>query len=51
MPIAKSQQTAIATVLSYMDAELVALEARRDKTRALKQEMMQVLLTGQIRLV
>ncbi len=48
---AHDEQTAIATVLSDMDAELQALEARRDKTRALKQAMMQALLTGQIRLV
>jgi len=34
-----------------MDAELTALEARRDKTRQLKQGMMQALLTGRIRLV
>ena len=34
-----------------MDAELSALEARRDKTRALKQGMMQELLTGKTRLV
>ena len=46
-----AEQTAIATVLSDMDAELAALEARRDKTRALKQGMMQELLTGRIRLV
>ncbi|MDO8289204.1 MAG: restriction endonuclease subunit S [Parvibaculum sp.] len=45
------EQTAIATVLSDMDTELAALEARRDKTRALKQGMMQELLTGRIRLV
>jgi type I restriction enzyme S subunit len=45
------EQTAIAAVLSDMDAELAALEARRDKTRALKQGMMQELLTGRIRLV
>jgi type I restriction enzyme S subunit len=44
------EQTAIAAVLSEMDAELVALEARRDKTRALKQAMMQALLTGRVRL-
>src|SRR5712691_333034 len=31
------EQTAIAEVLSDMDAELAALEQRRDKTRALKQ--------------
>ncbi len=45
------EQTAIATVLSDMDAEITAIEARRDKTRALKQGMMQELLTGRIRLV
>jgi len=45
------EQTAIATVLSDMDAEIAALEARSDKTRALKQGMMQELLTGRIRLV
>ncbi|MBP6733722.1 MAG: restriction endonuclease subunit S [Chromatiaceae bacterium] len=45
------EEIAIATVLSDMDAELAALEARRDKTRALKQGMMQELLTGRIRLV
>ena len=44
------EQTAIAEVLSDMDAELAALEQRRDKTRALKQGMMQELLTGRIRL-
>ena len=47
----KVEQTAIATVLSDMDTELAALEARRDKTRALKQGMMQELLTGRIRLL
>lgn len=47
----KSEQSAIASVLSGMDAELAALEARRDKTRALKQAMMQELLTGRTRLV
>jgi type I restriction enzyme S subunit len=45
------EQTAIATVLSDMDAELVALEQRLAKTRALKQGMMQELLTGRTRLV
>ncbi len=45
------EQAAIAGVLSDMDAELAALEARRDKTRALKQAMMQELLTGRTRLV
>jgi type I restriction enzyme S subunit len=45
------EQIAITAVLSDMDAEIAALEARRDKTRALKQGMMQELLTGRIRLV
>ncbi len=45
------EQTAIATILADMDAEFAALETRRDKTRALKQGMMQELLTGRIRLV
>ena len=46
-----TEQTAITTVLSDMDVELAALEARRDKTRALKQGMMQELLTGRARLI
>jgi type I restriction enzyme S subunit len=45
------EQTAIAKVLTEMDAELAALEKRRDKTRAIKQAMMQELLTGRTRLV
>lgn len=50
-PIQREEQTEIATILSEMDAELTILEARLDKTRALKQGMMQELLTGRIRLV
>ncbi|AOJ00758.1 hypothetical protein WS70_02110 [Burkholderia mayonis] len=46
-----AEQAAIAEVLSDMDAELATLEARRDKTRLLKQGMMQELLTGKTRLV
>ena len=34
-----------------MDAEITELEARRDKTRNIKQAMMQELLTGKTRLV
>ena len=45
------EQAAIATVLSDMDVEIVALEARRAKTRDIKQAMMQELLTGRTRLV
>ena len=47
-PIA--EQNAIASVLSDMDAEIVSLEQHRDKTRAIKQGMMQQLLTGRVRL-
>lgn len=47
----RSEQVAIASILSDMDAELTALEARRAKTRALKQGMMQELLTGKTRLL
>lgn len=46
-----SEQTAIATALSSMDAEIAALEIRLTKTRELKQGMMQELLTGRTRLV
>jgi type I restriction enzyme S subunit len=46
-----AEQVAIAEVLTHMDEELEALEQRSDKTRALKQAMMQELLTGRTRLV
>jgi type I restriction enzyme S subunit len=45
------EQTSIATILSDMDTEITTLETRRDKTRDLKQGMMQELLTGRIRLI
>ena len=51
IPKTLDEQTAIAAVLSDMDAELAALEARHAKTRDLKQAMMQELLTGRTRLV
>ncbi|EPA1832012.1 TPA: restriction endonuclease subunit S [Klebsiella pneumoniae] len=44
------EQTAIATVLSDMDAELEKLEQKLAKIRDIKQGMMQQLLTGRIRL-
>ncbi len=47
----KDEQNAIDRVLSDMDAEISALEQRRDKTIAIKQGMMQQLLTGRVRLV
>ena len=45
-----TEQNAIATVRSDMDAEITALEQRRDKTITIKQGMMQQLLTGKVRL-
>ena len=50
LPTTQEEQTAIATVLSDMDSELAALEAKLSKARAIKQGMMQELLTGRIRL-
>jgi type I restriction enzyme S subunit len=47
----QKEQEAIAAILSDMDAEIAALEQRRNKTQALKQGMMQELLTGKTRLV
>jgi len=47
----KDEQVAIAEVLSGINAELIALEARRDKTNNIKQAMMQELLTGKTRLL
>jgi len=45
-----AEQKAISQVLSDMDSEIAELEARRDKSKALKQGLMQVLLTGKVRL-
>ncbi len=50
LPREIEEQTAIATVLSDMDNELQALTQKLEKARALKQGMMQQLLTGKIRL-
>jgi type I restriction enzyme S subunit len=46
-----SEQIAIATILSDMDAEITALESKLAKARQIRQGMMQELLTGRIRLV
>ena len=46
-----TEQTAIAAILSDMDTEIAALEARLSKARQIKQGMMQELLTGRTRLV
>lgn len=45
------EQTAIATALSDIDTEIAELVSQLAKTRALKQGMMQKLLTGEIRLI
>jgi len=45
------EQKAIAQVLSDIDSEITALEKRRAKTQAIKQGMMQELLTGKTRLI
>jgi type I restriction enzyme S subunit len=50
-PATKAEQTAIATILSDMDAEIAALEGKLVKARQLKQGMMQELLTGKTRLI
>lgn len=51
LPASRDEQIKIAEVLSDMDSEIAALQARRDKTRLLKQALMQELLTGRTRLV
>lgn len=51
LPPTKAEQEGIAAILSDMDAEIAALEAKLAKARLLKQGMMQELLTGRIRLV
>lgn len=50
IPEAVAEQRAIASVLSDMDAEIAALEAKRAKYESIKQGMMQELLTGKTRL-
>lgn len=47
----QAEQTAIAQILTDMDAEITELERKLAKARAVKQGMMQQLLTGKIRLV
>lgn len=47
----KHEQITIAQILTNMDNEIVRLEKERDKYKQLKTGMMQVLLTGKIRLI
>lgn len=51
VPPCEKEQQAIAYILSKMDNEITALEAKRAKYEAIKQGMMQQLLTGKIRLI
>ena len=51
LPRSTQEQTAIATILSDMDADIQTLHQRLSKTRQIKQGMMQELLTGRIRLI
>ena len=48
-PLTIREQTAIAQVLSNMDAEIEQLEQKLDKYRRIKQGIMQMLLTGRKR--
>lgn len=50
-PTVSAEQTAIAEVLTEMDLELAALDQRQEKTHALKQAMMQELITGSTRVL
>ena len=45
------EQTAIADILSDMDEEIEKLTRKLDKYKAIKQGMMQELLTGKVRLM
>ena len=51
LPLHNSEQEVIATVLSDLDTEIASLKRRLDKACAIKQGMMQQLLTGRIRLI
>lgn len=51
IPSTMQEQKAIANILSDMNDGIEALEAKRDKYIAVRQGMMQQLLTGKIRLI
>jgi type I restriction enzyme S subunit len=51
VPIDIEEQTAIAQIISDMDAEIEELEQKLDKYKMIKQGMMQELLTGKTRLI
>lgn len=50
LPQTKEEQTAIAQVLQSVDNEINLLKAKAEKLRELKKGLMQVLLTGKVRL-
>jgi type I restriction enzyme S subunit len=51
IPTVIKEQEAISTILSDMDAEITQLESKKEKYQAIKQGMMQELLTGKTRLI
>jgi type I restriction enzyme S subunit len=51
IPTTFAEQTAIASILSNMDAEIDSLKAKLNKLKYIKQGMMAELLTGRIRLI
>lgn len=51
IPSKREEQESIAIILDDMDSEINALKERLEKYQALKQGMMQQLLTGKIRLI
>lgn len=51
IPLDTTEQLAIVAILRDIDDEVSALELRRDKVKAIKQGMIQQLLTGRIRLM
>jgi type I restriction enzyme S subunit len=51
LPPSKEEQQAIAQILSDMDTEIESLKQKRNKYKAIKQGMMQELLTGKTRLI
>jgi type I restriction enzyme S subunit len=51
IPPTLDEQCAIASILTDMDAEITELESKKAKYTAIKQGMMQQLLTGKIRLI
>ncbi|HAD13038.1 MAG TPA: restriction endonuclease subunit S, partial [Saprospirales bacterium] len=50
LPQTKEEQTAIARVLQAADKEIALLKAKAEKLREQKKGLMQVLLTGKVRL-